>query len=188
MRLVDLLNLFQPLSVTEVALIESAFEQRSVKEDEILFRAGGICRTLYFIVSGVLRIVNANEKGVMTTHHFLKDGQFCTILYSFRNQTQSLEGIEAACDCELIQISRDRLHALYKDLPWLSDIIDQIIEQTLLDKIAMQNAYHGQDAATRYRLFLTRQPELALRVTQQDIASYLGITPQSLSRIRRQQR
>jgi CRP-like cAMP-binding protein len=66
-------------------------------------------------------------------------------------------------------------------------LIDQITQQRLLDKIQLRNSYLGKDAATRYKLFMTQQSDIALRVSLQDIASYLEITPQSLSRIRKNQ-
>jgi CRP-like cAMP-binding protein len=70
-------------------------------------------------------------------------------------------------------------------LPYLKQLIDQITQQALLDKIDLKNSYLGHDSTCRYKIFMTRQPDIALRVPLSDIASYLGITPQSLSRIRK---
>jgi CRP-like cAMP-binding protein len=95
------------------------------------------------------------------------------------------EDIQAACDAEVLAISKTRLIALYEKLPYLKGLINEIIQQALLDKIQTRNAYLGLNAVTRYRLFMMRQPDIALRVPLNDIASYLGITPQSLSRIRK---
>jgi CRP-like cAMP-binding protein len=67
----------------------------------------------------------------------------------------------------------------------LKSLIDEINQQRLLEKIKTRNAYLGLDSAARYRLFLNTQADIALRVSLTDIASYLGITPQSLSRIRK---
>jgi hypothetical protein len=64
-------------------------------------------------------------------------------------------------------------------------LINQVTHQALLDKIAIRNAYLGQDSTTRYKTFMANQPEIASKVPLSDIASYLGITPQSLSRIRK---
>jgi CRP-like cAMP-binding protein len=68
----------------------------------------------------------------------------------------------------------------------MNELIDRITYQRLLDKIQIRNAYLGQDSATRYKLFMEQEPDIALRVPLKDIASYLEITPQSLSRIRKQ--
>ena len=95
------------------------------------------------------------------------------------------ETIQAACNTEVLVITKTRLLDLYKKMPYLQTLIDQITQQRLLDKIQIRNTYLGQDAMTRYKLFMMRQPDIALRVSLKDIASYLEITPQSLSRIRK---
>ena len=88
--------------------------------------------------------------------------------------------LEAARDGELVVLSNAKLTALYEKLPYLKELITGITTQSLLDKIQLRNSYFGEDAATRYRNFLLRQPDIALRVPLSDVASYLGVTQQSL--------
>lgn len=183
--LISFLQLYRSIPQPHEELITDAFELKSYKEGDELFKSGHVSNRLFFICKGVLRIMVRNEKGNEVTHYFLKENQFCTILNSFTNQVIAHESIQAACNAEVLCISHTRLLELYKLLPYLKVLIDQIIQQGLIDKIQIRNAYLGQDSATRYRLFMTRQPEIALRVPLTDVASYLGITPQSLSRIRR---
>lgn len=183
--LVTYLQLFRYIPDEDKALINDAFQLKHVKEGEELFTSGHVCRTLFFICKGVLRIMAANEKGFAVTHYFLKENQFCTILQSFTKQTPAHEAIQAACNAEILTISRDSLFSLYGKINYLQGLIDQIIQQGLIDKINIRNAYLGQDSTTRYQLFMMRQAEVALRVSLTDVASYLGITPQSLSRIRK---
>ena len=183
--LISLLQLTREIPVADQESIINAFEQRTVKEGERLSEPGQINRNLFFICKGVLRIVMQNENGNEVTHYFLKENQFCTIMNSFTNDVIAQESIQAACNAEVLAISKNKLLQLYEQLPYLKAIIDQIIQQALLDKIQIRNAYLGQDSATRYQLFLSKQPEIALKVSLTDIASYLGITPQSLSRIRK---
>jgi len=140
---------------------------------------------MFFICKGVLRIVSQNEKGNLVTHFFLKENQFCSILNSFNNNISAAEGIEAACDAELIVLKKQKLLGLYEKLLYLKELINGITTQALLEKIQIRNAYQGEAAAIRYKNFLLRQPDIALRVSLSDIASYLGITQQSLSRIRK---
>jgi len=75
--------------------------------------------------------------------------------------------------------------ALYEKLPFVKVMIEETIQATLLEKINIRNRYLGLDSAAKYRLFLTTQSDIALKISLSDIASYLGITSQSLSRIRR---
>jgi len=91
----------------------------------------------------------------------------------------------AACDAEVLVITKSKLLNLYRQLPAIKEVIDQITQQRLLEKIQTRNNYLGKDSAERYKLFVTQHPDIASRVSLRDIASYLGITPQSLSRIRK---
>jgi len=183
--LINFLQLFQPIPEPHQEIIASIFEPRSFKEGDYLFRGGKICNELFFVCRGILRIVVINEKGVEVTHFFVKENHLCTILSSFNNQTAADESIQAASDTAALAITRTRLLALYKELPYMKELIDRITQQRLLDKIRTRNAYLGQDSAARYKLFLEQEPDIASRVPLKDIASYLGITPQSLSRIRK---
>ena len=169
----------------DAGLILNAFEERCFAEGGELFRGGHVCRQLFFILDGVLRIVMLNDKGVDVTHYFLKENQFCSILKSFTEGVVADESIQAACPVRVRMIDKARLMELYGRLPYLESVIGEVIQKGLIDKINTRNAYLGLDSTTRYQLFLERQPEIAMRVSLTDVAAYLGITPQSLSRIRR---
>jgi CRP/FNR family transcriptional regulator, anaerobic regulatory protein len=183
--LIDFLQLIRLIDKEDQLIIGDAFTRRIVSEGECLSDPGSINRNLFFICGGVLRIVKQNEKGNPVIHFFLKGNQFCTILRSFTEGTIAEESIEAACDAEVMAISKSQLMALYEKLPFIKVMIDETIQATLLEKINIRNRYLGLDSATKYRLFLTTQSDIALKISLSDIASYLGITPQSLSRIRR---
>ncbi len=179
------LQQYRHIPLPDQELINGAYEQHVYPEGSVLFEPGHISNKLFFIVKGVLRIMVTNEKGVDITHYFLKEDQFCTILNSFHNQVIAMESIQAACDAEVLAIGRTTLLKLYEQLPYLRTLIDQITQQALIDKIAIRNLYLGHPSAQRYRLFVERQTAIAQRVSMADTASYLGITPQSLSRIRK---
>jgi CRP-like cAMP-binding protein len=186
--LFNYLRLYRNISPEDHLVINRHLQCRSVPEGETLLREGKIARELFFISKGVLKIVSTNAKGNDVTQFFLKENHFCTIVHSFNYEEPAGESIVAACEADLIVFNRERLWELYKVLPWFRQLIDSITQQTLLEKIKTRNAYMGEEAAVRYQRFITMQPELALRVSLTDIASYLGITPQSLSRIRRKMR
>lgn len=182
------LKLFKNIPQGDVDIIEKELEYRKATEGEVLFNEGRICKEMFFVCKGVLRIVALNEKGARMAYFFLKENQFCSILNSFNNNIPAAEGIEAACDVEFIVLKKQKLLRLYEKLPYLKELITTITTQSLLDKIQVRNSYLGEDAGTRYRNFLLRQPDIALRVSLSYIASYLGITQQSLSRIRKNMR
>jgi CRP-like cAMP-binding protein len=173
------------ISEQEKAVLESYFQPGKMTEGDELFEGGKTCNQLFFICKGVLRIHSVNERGVDITHYFYKENQFCTILDSFDEGRFTEVKIQAACDGEVLQITKLKLHSLYGELPFMKDIIDKAIRQGLLDKVRLRNSYLGLESADQYKLFVAQQPEIALRVSVKDIASFLGITPQSLSRIRK---
>ena len=173
------------ISEQEKAVLESYFQPRKLANGDELFEGGKTCNQLFFICKGVLRIHGANVRGTDITHYFYKENQFCTILDSFDQCRFTEIKIQAACDGEVFQITRLKLHALYDELPFLKDIIDKAMLQGLLEKVRLRNSCLGQEAADQYKLFVAQQPDVALRVSMKDIASFLGITPQSLSRIRK---
>ena len=183
--LINYLEAFGDISPDEKELIRSTFSFKSFKEGENLCKVGEVCREMNFICKGVLKIFIPNENGDDQIHFFLKENQFCSILNSFTNQIPANGTIGAACDAEVIALPYKNLMNIYQKLPYLKTRIDEIIQRSLLDKIDLRNSYLGQDATTRYKNFLVRQPDIALRVSLGDIASYLGVTQQSLSRIRK---
>ncbi|MBT1687994.1 Crp/Fnr family transcriptional regulator [Dawidia soli] len=184
-ELTAFLQLFTDIPADDQALIEAAFTPKTFAEGEILFEGGHVCREMFFIRRGVSKIVVTNEKGTRVIHYFLRQNQFCTILESFLHESVAEEDIVAACPCEVFSISKAALLALYDKISYLEQLIDQIRQHALLDKIRIRNTYLGHDAQTRYKLFLMQQSDIALQVPLSDVASYLEITQQSLSRIRK---
>jgi CRP/FNR family transcriptional regulator, anaerobic regulatory protein len=183
--LFNYLELFQKISLQDKEIICQHIAYRKVKEAEVLLQEGKQAKEMFFICKGVLKIVSISGKGNEVIHFFLSENQFCTILKSFTENTPSSDRIQAACDTEIIVFKKDKLHSLYHALPYFRNLLDNITKQALLNKIALRNSYIGEDATTRYQKFIVQQSSIALRVSQTDIASYLGITKQSLSRIRK---
>ncbi|XZF12398.1 Crp/Fnr family transcriptional regulator [Chitinophagaceae bacterium MMS25-I14] len=184
-QLISYLELFHCIPEADAGVIESYFDQESYKEGDILFPGQKACNDMFFVTSGVLRIVTVNERGIDITHYFYKENQVCTILPSFNDGSRAEAGIRAACDARVLKISRSSLSELCVKIPYMKDVIDEINQQRLIEKVHLRNAYIGEDAESQYKLFIMQHADIALRVPLKDIASFLGITPQSLSRIRK---
>jgi len=183
--LLDCLQAAGSIPAADHGRILAAWEPQSFAKGQALATAGNICQELFFIQEGVLRIFLTDPSGKEVTYFFLKEAQFCSILHSFENQVPASQSIQAACAVRVLAITRSRLEGLYQQLPYLRATINQITHKALLEKIQINTSYLGQDAMARYQQFLQQQPGIALRVPLADVASYLGITPQSLSRIRK---
>ncbi len=183
--LITFLQSFRRLTDPEQEIIAAFFERRQYKLGAYLFSGRKICDELFFISSGIARIATVSEKGMDLTLYFINEKQFCSILQSFTAGTSTEDTIQACCATEAMVISKARLQQLYQQLPFMNELINQANQQRLLEKIRLKNRYAGQDSLSRYKIFLEEQPGIANRVSLKDIASYLNITPQSLSRIRK---
>lgn len=186
--LAALLTALQPFGAIPAAdegHLLAAWEARAVAEGEWLTAADAICQEVFFIEQGVLRVAARSPQGKEVTHSFRQPGQFCTLLASFEQQAPSPLRIQAACPARLLAIDKAGLAALGRQLPYLPGLLQQLIQHELLAKLHTQRAYAGLDAPARYQLLLQHLPEVAQRVPQHLLASYLGITPQSLSRLRK---
>jgi CRP-like cAMP-binding protein len=183
--LYQFLKTYRNIPPDDFEIIAQHLNARVVEADEILLNQNSVAKELYFIVDGILKIITTNDKGNEVVQFFVRENRFCTILYSFNNGTPATESIVAAIKTDLLFFSKADLQRLYEKLPYLEDLIESITSQALLDKIKIRNSYMGEEASTRYLKFMAQQPDVMRRVPLSDVASYLGITQQSLSRIRR---
>jgi CRP-like cAMP-binding protein len=183
--LIEYLSSFHQLTEEDGKDIISFFHPRCLAEGDFLFNGHKVCKELFFILSGVVRIISTNHKGEEVTYFFIGAGQICTILDSFLYETITDNAIQVSSDAEVLVINRNNFDALCKKLPFFSGIIDRINQNRLLEKVKLKNAYSGLDATERYRQFLKLQADVAYQVPLNHIATYLNVTPQSLSRIRK---
>ncbi|MGN8070133.1 Crp/Fnr family transcriptional regulator [Mucilaginibacter sp. 22184] len=185
LKLYNYLKTFQDITIEDFEIIRSYLRTKSAVAGDILLEEGKKAKELYFIVSGILKITTRNEKGNEVVLFFVKENKLCTIIDSFTSDRPSAEAIVAATDMELLVFSKERLHLLYEKLPFFKSLIENLSQKALLDKIQQRNSYMGEIATTRYLKFITLQPDIIQKVPLSDIASFLGIAQQSLSRIRK---
>ncbi|WCT13276.1 Crp/Fnr family transcriptional regulator [Mucilaginibacter jinjuensis] len=169
----------------EQVLIANSFSIKRFKSSDWLIKPGTIARQLFFINNGVLKITLPHPHNKDVVYFFLKEHQFMTFLYSMYGNVPAVQGLQAACVAEVMMINYEQLTDLYRQLPYLRALIDEIAQLSMAEMVTIKNVYMFGEASDKYQNFLQRQPDVAKRVALNDIASYLGITPQSLSRIRR---
>lgn len=184
-QLFDLLEQYGNIPEQDKELICGFFSLYEVKESTHLVEPGTFSNVLYFICEGVMKISILNEKGSLITYYFLAENHLCTILNSFHNDSQSEVYLSAVTDAKLLGIPKKDLLELYDRLPYFKGMIDEVLQEMMMRKINIRNTYLGIDATERYTTFLATQSSIALRAPLSDVASYLGITQQSLSRIRK---
>ncbi|RFM26162.1 Crp/Fnr family transcriptional regulator [Deminuibacter soli] len=180
------LQRFTTIPKADQLLIRQAFTPIMYKAGHILSKAGEKATVLYFINKGLLEITLPRAGQRDAIYYFMREHQFMGFLYSYYDDVPALQGLKAIVDTELLSIAIADLHTLYISFPYLKDAINKMTHVTMADMINCKNAYLGLTAIQKYQLLLELQPEVAMAAALGDIASYLDITPQSLSRIRRQ--
>jgi CRP-like cAMP-binding protein len=185
-ELIDYLNKFGYLSNIDISLISEHSVVKDFKMGESFVDAGKNVNQVGFILSGVFRYFFYDKEGNEITSLFMLENDFVTNISSFNEYIASSGTIIAETDCSVIIISR-KLWELYSEkIPNWNSIMQAVTNKTLLAKTNFQRKLLSQDAKTSYLDFLEKYPSIIQRVPLIHIASFLGITKFSLSRIRKQ--
>ena len=172
------------LSEGDITIIASAFQQRELKSEEYFQEFGKIADKIAFLENGILRVFSTDERGDDVTKYFVRENQFFADIISYYSAQPATDAIQAVTPCKIFWIYFSAFEKLYAEIPNLNIFFKSISESTLLNKIKDNDFLNFGNAKTKYGEFVRRYPVLAQQVPQQYIASYLKITPQSLSRIR----
>ncbi len=164
--------------------ILEAFEPRELSQGEFLLKSGKICREMAFIDSGFLRMYDLVD-GKEITLWIGSSGKFITSLSSFVFESENHWSIQALTKCRLYVITRDRHFKLCEsEVKWL-EFDNRLLAQSFALLEQRMFAHLHTTAKDRFQSLLAREPQLFNHVPLQYIASMLGITPESLSRLRR---
>ena len=180
------LTTFHDFSADDWQRIETAFGSKMYRKGEFLLQAGQTDRYIWFVEQGVVRVYEETEDGTEQTFYFMSSGQFAADVESFNDRQPTVGNIQAVTDCQTRAISYDGFGQLIGQIPDWNPTIQRITERALLEKVHKRSRLLYEDAKTRYRRLLIEQPEVAQQVPLGMIASYLGITLPSLSRLRKQ--
>lgn len=172
----------------ETRLFLSAIDAINVPKKTLILKEGQACQYLYFIQSGTMRAYYLSQEGKESTIMLAVADWWITDMHCFLNALPAMLFIEALEDCVLYRIQKKQLDELYIQVPKFERFF----------RILMQNAYTREQvrvmqnlslsAEERYHRFIEKYPQLLQQVTQKQIASYLGITPEFLSAIRSNKR
>lgn len=171
------------LSETGLEELSHKFKPKSVKKNELLLFQGQICNRIYFVVKGCLRLYYIADD-VETTVWFSFENNSAIELSSFLSGLPSDYFIEAIEDTEILSFPKSELENLYKNHPEMESIFRVFWEDVILTILERFTALQKYSAEKRYR-DLMDQPKYMQRIPQKYLASYIGVTPTSLSRIKR---
>lgn len=172
------------VSVGTLELICSHFTLVKAQRNEILINSDEVCKGYYFVNDGCLRLFTYNSEGNESTRYFGFKGGFCTALPSFIEQTVTQEYLQAVAKSELLYINRRDFYQLVDTVPQFAMIYREILELGFVNAQKRIYGFQGFDALEKVRWIIRFQPDFLLRLSNKMAASYLGISPSTLSRIK----
>ncbi|MBC9796267.1 Crp/Fnr family transcriptional regulator [Sinomicrobium weinanense] len=172
------------LPESDLSCILDRFQWKKVRKNEIIIDFGEVCRYFYFINKGAVRIFTINSEGVELSRFFAFERTFCTTLPSFIDQQPAHEYLQAIERSELLVISRKDFYGLVSEYNEFDRIYREILEFSFISNQKRIYSFQGYSALEKVQLLLKMQPDFLLRVSNKLAASYLGMSPSTLSRLK----
>lgn len=173
------------LTGDEIEFFTSLLRSKSVAKGEFLLREGDLCKYQSFVVKGCLKTFYLDENGFEHIIDFSIEEWWADDLYSFLTQTPSRSNIKAIEDTEILQIGKTDLELIFQKIPKFERFFRILFQNAYITQRLQINLALSASAEERYLLFVKQKPYAERRFSQKDIASYLGITPQFLSAMKK---
>jgi len=183
----DLLKLFSQITELEdkeIELIKNSFRPFVLAKGSFFLKAGEISKQVGFLQKGLIRYFVFKDEEE-STFEFTKEGEFIADYESFRNKTASIQNIQAIEECKMLVINYEDLQNNFNTIKSGNLIARHIIEHRFDVMVNQLLAIYMQNHEERYKRFVEHYSDLAQRIPQYLIASYVGVKPPSLSRIRK---
>lgn len=172
------------LSNEEFEFLGSFFKSKDIKKKDFLLQQGDICKFEAFVVEGLLRVYVIDFEGKEHVLYFAPIDWWVTDIDSFTNQHSANLFIDALEDSKILYINHEDKERLYKELPKVEELFRKMTQRTHVSLQRRMIDVLSKTADTRYIEFLEKYPHIANRLTNLQIAAYLGITHEFLSKIR----
>ncbi len=173
------------LTAEEQQLIKNYFTPKKLRKKQYLLQEGDACKFIAFVEKGALRLFSVDEKGSEHILQFAMEGWHISDLYSFLTGEPSTYNIEALEDCELILINKQAHEEMLDKFPKYERYIRLQITNAYIAMQRRLTSVISLPLDERYTLLNNDYPQIVQRVPQHMIASYMGLTPETLSRVRR---
>ena len=173
------------LSREEQDLIKNYFTPKKLRKKQYLLQEGNVCKYMSFVEKGLLRSYNVDDKGLEHMIQFAWEGWWIADTYSFLSGDSAAYNIDAIEDTELLMITLAHFEEMTLKVPKMERYFRILFQNNIVSKerrLISSNTYSTEE---KYIKLAETQPELIQRIPQNLIASYLGITPETLSRIRK---
>lgn len=174
------------LTEEEIAYFTSILKVRKFRKRQYVLQSGDVCRFETFVNKGLLRSYAVDKEGQEHITMFAMEGWWISDFYSLLSQTPATLNIDALEETEVVQIEHNDLEKLYNRIDKFNKFFRILLQNAFIAHQQRILSAISQSAEERYVYFTKKYPSLEQRVPQHQIASFLGITPETLSRIRRQ--
>ena len=183
--LIDYFNKILPLNDEEKGFVEEVFKERRVKRRQYILQEGDFCKHNTFVLEGCFKMYFVDDNGKEHNLQFAIENWWIGDIGSFHNEEPSKLYIEAIENSVILQIKKEDQLRLFVDYPKFNRIFRMLAENAMvgLQQRTIQNI--SSTAEERYLDFLKRYPQFFNRISNVQIASYLGVTPEFLSAIRK---
>ncbi len=175
---------FGNLNKQQIDLVEKLATETELRKDEYFSEAGKIPKQVGFIMEGVIRGCYYNNKGEEITRCFISENSLVADYVNLESNASSSEYLQACTDCKLLVFSKQNWEELSQTIVGWDNIKNKMVQICMFQK-SRKGPVISQNATTRYLEFMENYPLLVNRIPLAYIASYLGVTQQSLSRIRK---
>ncbi len=179
-------NIAKHISLSENEMEEfcNLFQNKTVRKKEFLLREGEVCKFEAFVIKGIFRVYHIDKRGAEQILYFAIENWWITDIDSFTNEKPSQLFIEALDDSEVILISKTDKEFAYANLPRIEKLFRVMTQKThvALQRRMIDNL--SKTADQRYLDFIEKYPQLYQRLSNLQIAAYLGISHEFLSKIR----
>ena len=182
-RLIENIKLYASLSEQEIQLLRNAVDKKVYTKSEIIFTEGNVSDEIYFVTKGCVRLFY-NVDGTDKTAFFYTEGQFICAGESYTFNIPASENYQAVEQTEIFVFTKSKIDILLKEIPKFEIIARIATENELITCQKVIASFVTKSAEERYIDLFETQGELFHRVPQQYIASFLGVSPETLSRIK----
>ncbi len=183
-KLLDYFSKILPLTPEEIDAIVATLNIQTYSKGTLLLKEGQISMEAYFVLEGCVRqyyLIEGEEK----TNNFFTEEQWVISMQSMTNSEPSKHFLECLDECILVVGNREKEELLYNQFPNLATVSRRVMEKVFAEQQEQTGSYFTDTPEARYLNLQKNRPTLLQRVPQYIIASYIGVKPESLSRIRK---
>jgi CRP-like cAMP-binding protein len=165
-------------------MVIALFQPFEFKRKAFLVQEGNICRYCYFIIEGCVQVFGYDKNGNETTRDFVFSNNWVMEIESFSKQQAARENLRAVEKTKVLGINAENFQKMLSEVPHFELMYRQIMELSYANSVFRLNTFISMDAAERVKWMYEFQPKLLQKLSNKMVASYLGISPETLSRLK----